>query len=199
MRLWAGPSCIARAISRRRSSWAPSTIRLTPVDACPAAAPPAPAASASAAVLELVRRPRRRRRSRRQARRAESRNRASVLRLPSRTSTWALHHRRAAGQGDELGVRPRSRRSDGVASGSSASFSGGLGPLQLVALGLGPGLGDEHVDLGQLAIERGHLAPRRAPRRSARAAGCVGVFAPGTVARSVDQSSGIRIQPWRIA
>ena len=24
---WAGPSCIARAISRRRSSWAPSTMR----------------------------------------------------------------------------------------------------------------------------------------------------------------------------
>ena len=29
VRLWAGPSCIARAISRRRSSWAPRSSRET--------------------------------------------------------------------------------------------------------------------------------------------------------------------------
>ena len=72
----------------------------------------------------------------------------------------------------------------------------GLGPLQIVALRLDPGLGDEHVDLGQLAIERGHL------RRGARGdvgEGALSRFVPGTMPRLVDQSSGIRIQPWRIA
>ena len=79
------------------------------------------------------------------------------------------------------------------------SFSCGLGPLQLVALGLGPGLGDEHVDLGQ-------LADRAWPACDRGARGDVGEGAPapsscraGTRPRSVDQSSGIRIQPWRIA
>ena len=46
VRLWAGPSCIARAISRRRSSWALRTIRDTAGgDLRVAGAPIAPAAA----------------------------------------------------------------------------------------------------------------------------------------------------------
>ena len=38
-----------------------------------------------------------------------------------------------------------------------ASFSVGGDALLLVAGGLGPGLADEHVDLGELAVERGDV------------------------------------------
>ncbi len=42
VRLWAGPSCIARAISRRRSSWASSSIRGTAASPSAMAADPVP-------------------------------------------------------------------------------------------------------------------------------------------------------------
>src|SRR6266508_59681 len=79
VRLWAGPSCIARAMSRRMSSWAPSTILVKAGDtatrsaaAWPAALGPAPRADRPAAISATT-----------------SRYRPRTLALPSSTSTWA--------------------------------------------------------------------------------------------------------------
>ena len=74
---------------------------------------------------------------------------------------------------------------------------GRLGPLLLVAARLGARLPHEQLDLGELAVQpsSSRSSVARASRRSrgqARA-GC------GQVGHDGRQSSGIRIQPWRIA
>ena len=83
-----------------------------------------------------------------------SRKRPSVLRLPSRTSTWAS--------------MTAARRVSVISWALSAVTSSGgrltpaelldeLDALLLMAPGLRRGLGDEHVDLGELAVERGDV------------------------------------------
>ena len=68
-----------------------------------------------------------------------------------------LHHPGSTGQGDELDVgcdevlgRRRLRH--------GGQLLGCLGSFQLMPFGLSPGLRDEHVDLGQLAVDGGELA-----------------------------------------
>ena len=66
-----------------------------------------------------------------------------------------FHHRRPTGQRHELGVEGEEvllRHAD-----RRGHLLGGLDPFLLVPAGLGPGLGDEHLDLGQLAVEGLHL------------------------------------------
>ena len=83
-----------------------------------------------------------------------------------------------------------------------ADALGGLRPLLLVARRLGPRLPDEHVDLRQLAIERGEIGLELRHERESRGLRVVRAWSSGSEAAGCPeeaQSSGIRIQPWRIA
>ena len=60
---------------------------------------------------------------------------------------------------------------------------------------LDPGLPDEHVDLAQLVVEHGDIGLQ--PGGEPVCGSGAGLRVRGIRAR--DQSSGIRIQPWRIA
>ncbi len=80
VRLWAGPSCIARAMSRRMSSWAPRTILENAGETATRSPEPRPLATPGPALMA--------------ARPAASSATISLYRprtlaLPSRTSTWA--------------------------------------------------------------------------------------------------------------
>ena len=84
-----------------------------------------------------------------------------------------------------------------------ASFSAAATRRDLVAGGLGLRLGDEQVDLGELGVEVRERRPPSARTSSGRLVAGVGGRDVGhrRAGRGavVDQSSGIRIQPWRIA
>ena len=121
----------------------------------------------------------------------------SARRAWSAVTSWAL--RSAATVGSRLGRGRRWRcRGQLVGRGDAA---------RLVTGGLGLGLGDEQVDLGELASRLRQLVghPRRTARAGLRAwrrAARVGHRRGSRgrrVGRDRDQSSGIRIQPWRIA
>ena len=114
VRLWAGPSCIARAISRRRSSWAARTSRDTAgrrrrvgaglaAAARPPASPAAPPATAAPSASAYAAR-----------RVAEAGER---LALALEDVDLGLHQRRPLGERDELAVRGRRVRRSRVASG----------------------------------------------------------------------------------
>ena len=182
----AGPSCIARAISRRRSSWALSTIRDSVGAAGAASSRPALRRPVGTRLgRELV--------GNRGHRRAVTDER---LALALEEVDLALHQHGALRERDQL--RPRLRRLPGVRRLlrvgpllGRPELLGRLRPLLLVTGGFGPGLPDEHLDLGQLVVE-----PCDIDRESG------GKLLAGAVRawlRGRDQSSGIRIQPWRIA
>ena len=122
-----------------------------------------------------------------------------------------FHQRRALGQQDELGVEVR-RDASGRAARRTTWRSRSPWPASrprptrrdLVAGGLRLRLGDEQVHLGELGVEvrevvrhpPGQLGQAGRRRGRGRAVGHRRGWSPVTV---VDQSSGIRIQPWRIA
>ena len=97
---------------------------------------------------------------------------------------------------DELRVRLGVRRRR-----CPRSALGRLGPLLLVAGRLGARLADEHVDLDELAVERGDVVREARGELIARGGRRIrGRGHGGAGPREVwPQSSGIRIQPWRIA
>ena len=64
-----------------------------------------------------------------------------------------LHEHGAPGQGHERAVAVHQGRRVGVGAGTREPL-GGRGALLLVAGGLGPRLAHEHLDLGELAVER---------------------------------------------
>ena len=70
-----------------------------------------------------------------------------------------------------------------------------------MAAGLGARLAHEHVDLGELPVERGALVaqPGGEPRRRRAAWSSLVIVLADPPERVGAQSSGIRIQPWRIA
>ena len=107
-----------------------------------------------------------------------------------------LHEDGAPGERDELRVRL------GVVARPLPSIrSVGLDPLLLVAGRLGARLADEHVDLDELAVERGDVVAHGARRahRPWRAADSRVWSWRCRSPEVLPQSSGIRIQPWRIA
>jgi hypothetical protein len=124
--------------------------------------------------------------------------------LPLEDVDLRLHEDGAPGERDELrpGVGNLGRARLGVGHGQ---LLGELGALLLMAGRFGLRLTHEHVDLGQLAVERRHV---RGQARSEILAGrrrLVGGCGRGHRFRRLaggslgPQSSGIRIQPWRIA
>ena len=117
------------------------------------------------------------------------------MRLPSRTSTWAsiTEARRVSVTSWALSAIEVLRR-HAPAAGQAVRR---LGALLLVAGGLRRRLADEHLDLGQLAIEAVELE-LEARGEIDGGSGVVRVVALGW-GHERDQSSGIRIQPWRIA
>ena len=156
VRLWAGPSCIARAISRRRSSWALRTSRDWPV-------------GASYDVLDnrlLACGPIGELHARLDGRPEVDREpRDGVAEPPQRLALaledldLALHDPRPPRQDDQLGIE----RDDVVGRrrvGKRLELFDRLGALQLVPLGLHARLRDQHVDLGELAVERLDLGHR---------------------------------------
>ena len=189
---WAGPSCIDRAISRRRSSWADSTTR----------------ESVGGQRRHRARRPRRapprssarprRRAGRRGAVRA-SRWRASALRLPSRTSTWASistarrvwRDERAVGLGQLLDRRAADPRvsSFSVAATRRCSWRPASARAWPTSMSISLSSRSSAADL--VAHLRRELGCRSFPRRRWSSVGGPEAVRP--------QSSGIRIQPWRIA
>ena len=207
VRLWAGPSCIARAISRRRSSWAPSSSRDTAGGTAAGVGPcRAPASTGWPAAR------------RRGALSASTYARERVAVAAERPALaledvdLGLHERRALGEQDELGVElGRDRRLrppvDSAAGGRGVSLSAAAARRVSWRAASVLAWAIEQVDLAELAVEAcqlvGHppgefgqargLAARRAPVSV--------IVAMGRRARAgtVDQSSGIRIQPWRIA
>ncbi len=151
VRLWAGPSCIARAISRRRSSWAVRTIRdipgapssaarLAPLSAAGSSAPSSDRDAEAGSHLAQ--------------RFAES---GEDLALAVEDLDLCLHDGGAAGQVDELGIERDDILGRGCL-GQAGELVGRLGPFELVPLRLRPGLRDEHVDLGELTVEGREVA-----------------------------------------
>ena len=67
-----------------------------------------------------------------------------------------LHEHGAPGQGDQGAVALHQLRRVGVGTGTR-ELLGGRGALLLVAGGLGASLAHEHLDLGELAVERVEL------------------------------------------
>ena len=122
-----------------------------------------------------------------------------------------FHQRRALGEEDELGVEVRRRRS-GRAARRTTWRSRSPWPASrtaatrrdLVAGGLRLRLRDEQVHLAELGVEVRELVRHppgqlgQAGRRRGRGRD-VGHRRAGRWVRVVDQSSGIRIQPWRMA
>jgi hypothetical protein len=104
-----------------------------------------------------------------------------------------LHKGRSPGQRDELGAELQLLLDVGVAVDEQGHLVGGLGTLLLVPGGLGAGLADEHVDLAELAVDRRDLGGE-----ALLGGRCVS-HAGESDRVSFAQSSGILIQPWRIA
>ena len=74
--------------------------------------------------------------------------------------------------------------------GSASSFSAAVAATRLVTGGFGLRLGDEQIDLAQLPVELEQVVREPAGQVAERGGGSD---------RVRHQSSGIRIQPWRIA
>ena len=183
VRLWAGPSCIARAISRRRSSCASMTSRETPLGV----EPPAPATTASPPAPPS--KPR-----------SESRYSATAVAIARERAPLALedvdlglHQRGALGQRDQrhglvdafdgIGVRaaarpacpPRPRADPRGGSTSALAW----------------------VMSRSISASSASSVTRSSPSRSVSAGAVEWRRGCGGLVRH--QSSGIRIQPWRIA
>ena len=202
VRLWAGPSCIARAISRRRSSWASRSRRDDGRRHRPRRRrrrrprrrrrAPAPSPTGAPSALDVARR----------ARRGSG---PSARRLPSRTSTWdsisaarlvsvtswALSSATSAGR--VAGGSRQRRSSFSAAAARRVSWRAASVRAWATSRSTSP---SSRVEARELVGQpRGELGQRwraaRSRRRSSSARSPVGVV--------VDQSSGIRIQPWRIA
>ena len=159
-------------------------------------------------------RPRRGRMSRRSARRCldapcrgRPRARASdrrgtgraLLRLPSRTSTWASISA-ARGSASRAGLSCDERPRVGVAAASAAaSFSAAWRALAARAASASVRAWVTSMSISASSLSSvGDLVARGA--RPDRGRGHRGAVAgSGRRTRSSDQSSGIRIQPWRIA
>ena len=100
-----------------------------------------------------------------------------------------LHQRRALGQRHETrGLIQSLLRV--TLRGERRELVGGRDAPSLVARGFGLGLGDELVDLAQLPVELDQVVGEPAGQVAERG---------GWSDRVRHQSSGIRIQPWRIA
>ena len=168
VRLWAGPSCIWRAISRRMSSWAVRIIRETPGGSGP---PCSTLRSSGVAVGRALVPACRCRRRRPPGSAGERRGPASAcaaiasceprrgLALALEEVDLGLHQRGLAGDGDELVgelgelLGRRRRRRSRAARRPSRSFSAAAVPARLVAGRLGLGLVDEELDLLDLALD----------------------------------------------
>ena len=181
VRLWAGPSCMAREISRRRSSWAPSRSRDTAGDSSPsslAAGPASPAAVAIAAGRLDV------------GGQGVAVAREDPL-LAVEDLDLGLHQRGALGERQELRVLLERGGRITAACRARRNLLGRLGAATFVAGCLHGRLGHEQVDLDELLLDRVEVV--RQPDRERDRFGWRGGLGFG------HQSSGIRIQPWRIA
>ena len=209
VRLWAGPSCIARAISRRRSSWAPRSNRET--------AGGTPLGSAMTFGAVLAERCAQRHVAERGQRLDVHRERIAVAvegaALALQDVDLRFHQGRPLGQQDELGVevgrdrrvQAATRRRRGRRGGAELLDRGD--PPRLVPGGFRPGLLDQQLDLARarprarqlishLPGELGQAGGRRRRRGDVGHRWFNGRLEDGI---GPAQSSGIRIQPWRIA